>query len=104
MPKLKTNEENNFILKLKSKNNDEIQEGEYKIYFSLLLQNLVCSPKTIEIKIINYQTLIKEFRKVYEIDENTYNCKDKYIEEYLKKNNHDFDKTWDNLISDKKIN
>ena len=37
------------------------------------------------------------------MNENNYNCNDKYIEEYLKKNNHDFDKTWDNLLSDKKI-
>ena len=59
--------------------------------------------KTIEIEIINYQTLIKNFRKIYIIDENDYNCKDKYIEEYLKKNNHDFDKTWESLISDQKI-
>ena len=31
------------------------------------------------------------------------NCKDKYIEEKLKENNHDFDKTLESLISEKKI-
>ena len=101
LKKIKTNEEKNIKISLNSEN-EQIEDGEYTIFFSLQVQNKIYGEKDLKINIINSNTLLNKIKNnLNELGVNF--CDEKILKKYLKNNNYDIAKTITDLYEDKKI-